>query len=202
MADNREPLAGETALTGAELVKEMGFWKVVAEDFRTHQREWSSPGLQTLFIYRVGTWASNLPRIVSLPFLIFYALGFRFCRGFYGIELRRSVRLGRRFRIGHQHGIIIHRYATFGNDCTVRQCVTFGASNEWIVGEGPIIGSNVSFSPGCVILGNIRIGDRVQVGPNCVVSADVPSDRILFVPPPRTLPRDVPTSEETQEDSQ
>lgn len=188
----------EIVLTGPDLIREIGLWKILAEDFRTHQREWSSPGLQTLFFYRIGTWAKTLPRIASLPFDIFYALGFRFCRGFYGIELQRTVRIGRRFRLAHQSGIVIHSYATFGNDCIVRQNVTFGVSNEWIEGVGPVIGNNVSFSPGAVIIGNVRIGDHVQVGPNCVVSADVPAYRILFIPPPRTLPREVEQSDKTE----
>lgn len=198
MTSQTDSQGQEPVLTGPDLIRSLGLRTVLAEDFRTHKHEWSSPGLQTLFIYRIGTWARTLPRIVSLPFDIFYALGFRFCRAFYGIELQRSVRIGRRFLLGHQHGIVIHSFATFGNDCVVRQGVTFGVSNEWIAGVGPVIGNNVSFSPGCVIIGNIRIGDRVRVGPNCVVSADVPSDRILFVPPPRILPREVEQSDETE----
>lgn len=186
-----ESASQDTVLTGVELVRAIGLRKLLVEDFETHKREWSSPGLQTLFFYRIGTWAKTLPKIVSLPFDIFYALGFRFCRAFYGIELQRSVRIGRRFRLAHQSGIVIHSFATFGNDCMVRQNVTFGVSNEWIPGVGPVIGNNVSFSPGCVVIGNIRIGDHVQIGPNCVVSADVPSNRTLFVPPPRALPREV-----------
>ena len=45
------------------------------------------------------------------------------------------------------------------------------------------------FGVGAVVIGNINIGNNVQVGPNCVVMNDVPSDRVLFTPAPRTLPR-------------
>lgn len=94
--------------------------------------------------------------------------------------------------IGHQHGIVIHKYARFGDDCVLRQGVTLGVGNEWIKGRGPVIGNNVSFGVGAVILGNVKIGDNVQIGPNCVVMNDVPANRSLFVSPPRVLPLQTP----------
>ncbi|RMH46910.1 MAG: serine acetyltransferase [Alphaproteobacteria bacterium] len=180
------------ALTGAALIRAMGLRAILAEDIRTHRGEWSRPGLQALIIHRIGVWATTLPRPWRWPFDILYAVGFRFCRNFYGIELRRTARIGRRLEIGHQHGIVIHDHATIGDDCVLRQGVTFGIANEWIPGRGPVIGNRVSFGPGTAIIGNITIGDDVQIGPNCVISADVPAGRTLFVPPPRVIPREVP----------
>ncbi len=180
-------------LQGADLIKDMGLIAVVKEDFQTNQRQLSKAGFQTLLNYRLGTYARTLPKILGLPFDVIYYLGFRFCRSFYGIELRRTAKIARRFEIGHQHGIVIHDFASFGNDCAVRQGVTFGIANTWVPGEGPVIGNNVSFGVGTVVIGNVTIGDNVTIGPNCVVSADIPSDRTLFVPPPRVLPKQVET---------
>ena len=176
--------------SGVTLMRTVGLRKILSEDFERHRHELSMPGLHALFVYRIGVWANTLPRILRLPFDIFYAIGFRFCRGFYGIELQRSVKIGRRFMIAHQHGIVIHSFATFGDDCIVRQGVTFGVSNEWAEGVGPTIGNNVSFSPGCVIIGNVHIGNNVQIGPNCVITSDVPDNRTMFMPSPRALPRE------------
>lgn len=173
------------------MIRQTGFWAIIAEDFRTHRRELSRPGFQTLFVHRVGVYARTLPRLLSLPLDLLYVLGYRFCRAFYGIEVRRTANLGRRLEIGHQHGIVIHDFIRMGDDCTIRQGVTFGISNSWEPGRGPTVGNNVSFGVGAVIIGNVKIGDNVSVGPNCVVSADVPSDRTLFVPPPRAIPREV-----------
>lgn len=192
MAEQTPDTPPEAPLAGAALIRAMGLRKVLAEDIRTHRREWSRPGLQALVNHRIGVWATTLKKPWRWPVDLLYALGFRFCRNVYGIELRRTVRLGRRFEIGHQHGIVIHDYATFGDDCVVRQGVTFGITNEWIRGTGPVIGSRVSFGSGAAILGNVTIGDDVQIGPNCVISADVPSDRTLFIPPPRVIPRTAP----------
>ena len=48
-------------------------------------------------------------------------------RNVYGIELYPTARIGRRFCIAHQHGIVIHKLAMIGDDCLVRQGVTIGA---------------------------------------------------------------------------
>lgn len=173
----------------AAMLRAVGFWRVLGEDIRQHRREWSRPGLHTLLVHRIGVYAKTLAMPLRLPLDLVYVLGWRFCRSFYGIELRRSTFIGRRFEIGHQHGIVLHDYARFGDDCVVHQGVTFGISTEWEKGKGPVIGNDVSFGVGAVIIGNVTIGDNVTVGPNCVVSTDVPANRTLFVPPPRALPK-------------
>ncbi|MEL6415965.1 MAG: hypothetical protein AAFQ15_13580, partial [Pseudomonadota bacterium] len=70
--------------------------------------------------------------------------------------------------------------------------VTFGMGNDWTPGVGPVIGNRVEFSPGVVLVGNLTIGDDVSIGPNCTVTMNVPSSRTLFVPPPRTMPKQGP----------
>lgn len=185
------PETAGAALSGADLIREMGMRRLMAEDYRSHGRRLFSPGLHAVWVNRIGTWSVGvLPRFVRILPWYAYCLGFWFCRVVYGIEVAHTVKLGRRFVIGHQSAIVIHRFATFGNDCTVRQGVTLGISNmsHWREGEGPVIGNNVSFAVGAVVTGNVRIGDNVQIGPNCVVVSDVPADRVLFVPPPRVLP--------------
>ena len=183
---------------GQAVIRQMGFWAVVAEDYRTHGRKLGKPGFQAVFVHRFGVWANTFRRPVRIPLSVFYHVGFFFCRAMYGIELPRTVRIGRRFEIGHQNGIVVHTWATFGDDCMIRQGVTLGMTTDarWVPGEGPVIGNNVSLSPGCIIIGNVRIGDNVQIGPNCVVTTDVPSNRIVFTPPPRVFPRE-PRDEST-----
>lgn len=175
--------------TEAARISSFGLWNILKEDYRTHRRELSAPGLQALWTHRLGVYATTLPKLFRWPLDIFYVLGWRFFRSFYGIEMRRTVNVGHRVHIAHQHGIVIHDYARFGNDCIIRQGVTFGISNTWEKGKGPVIGNHVSFGAGCIIVGNITIGDNVNIGPNCVVSNDVPSDRTLFIPPPRVIPK-------------
>ncbi|MEL7460373.1 MAG: serine acetyltransferase [Pseudomonadota bacterium] len=192
MTEDTDDIPG--VLVGQDLIREMGIRAVMAEDYRTHGRNLGRPGLHAVLVHRLGVWAETFRRPIRIPLLILYNIGFSFCRAMYGIELPRSVKLGRRFEIGHQSGIVIHTWSTFGNDCIVRQGVTLGMATDarWVPGEGPVIGNNVSFSPGCIVIGNVRIGDNVQIGPNCVVTNDVPANRILFMSAPRVLPRQMP----------
>ncbi|MAN67637.1 hypothetical protein [uncultured Hyphomonas sp.] len=184
-AENVEP-----TLKGPDLVRSVGFWKLVGEDFATHGKQLFAPGFHAMLVYRWGTWAMSIRfRPIKFPMLLIYVVFQRFVRNFYGIELERNVRLGRRVQLVHQHGIVIHKYAQIGNDVMIRHSVTFGMAIEWIVGHGPIIGSRVSISPGVVVAGNIVIGDDVSIGPNCTVTQNVPAGRTLFIPPPRSIPK-------------
>jgi serine O-acetyltransferase len=180
----------DPTLRGADLIRRMGLINVLKEDFRTHRKRVMRPGFQAVVVYRLGTWAMTIkPRLLALPVKIFHRLAHTWVRNFYGIELAETARVGRRLEIGHQSGIVIHEFANIGNDVIIRQCVTFGAGSEWIVGQGPTIGDRTEFSPGAVVIGNVTIGSDVSVGPNCTVSTDVPSGRTLFMPAPRSFPK-------------
>jgi serine O-acetyltransferase len=175
----------------------MGLWAVLREDCRTHRGKWTEPGLHAIWMHRVGVYATTAITPLRWALTVFYYFCHIFCRNFYGIELPRTIQIGRRLQIGHQNGIVIHSSARIGDDCIIRQCVTFGVGNEWIPGKGPIIGNNVTFGVGTVVMGNITIGDNVSIGPNCVISSDVPSNRSLFVPPPRVLPKETEVAAES-----
>lgn len=173
----------------AALIRSMGFLSIIREDFWQHERQPFRPGLHALWVHRIGVHAANLPTPLRQLAGAIYRVGQVFCRNVYGIELERSVRVGRRLLIGHQSGIVIHRHATIGHDCVIRQGVTFGAGTDWVEGKGPVIGNDVRFGVGAVVMGNVSIGDNVTVGPNCVISSDVAANCTLFVPPPRVLPK-------------
>jgi len=175
---------------GSDLIRERGFWRVVREDFRAHRRMALAPGFHAIVVYRFGTWVDTIrfKPLYIIPNIIWH-LAYRWIRNFYGIEMEKTVKAGRRLELGHQHCIVIHANATIGDDVLIRHNVTFGMGNEWIQGVGPVIGDRVEFSPGVVVVGNITIGDDVSVGPNCTVTTNVPSNRTLFVPPPRVMPK-------------
>ena len=79
-----------------------------------------------------------------------------FVRNVYGIQLSPQTQIGRRLRIVHQHGIVIHKSAVIGDDCLIRHGVTIGAAR----GPGaPRLGDRVEVGAGAVLVGNIRIGD-------------------------------------------
>lgn len=189
-ASRLSPAAPRTS--EADMIRAVGLRNVIREDLRQHRGQVFAPGFQALFFHRVGVYATTTRRPLRSLLYVVYSAGSLFCRNFFGIELERSVNVGRRLLLGHQHGIVIHSYASIGDDCVIRQGVTFGVGTEWITGKGPIIGDRVQFGVGTVVVGNVTIGDDVTIGPNCVITRDVPPNCTLFVAPPRAIPKASP----------
>jgi serine O-acetyltransferase len=75
--------------------------------------------------------------------------------------------------------VLNHAYSTninarcIGDNCVVFQNVTIGTNGTPI---GPTIGSNVFFGTGCVVLGEIQIGNNVKIGANAIVVKDIPDN--------------------------
>ena len=160
---------------------------LIREDFRTHRRAWTSPGFHAMVMYRLGAWRRRRSWPLRVGLAPFTKLMHLWVRNFYGIEIYDTCTIGRRFRIGHQNGIVIHKFATFGNDCRVHQGVTFGVGTTWRRGHGPRIGNRVNIGVGAVIVGEPVIGDDVNIGPNVVISSNIPAGCTVFAPPPRII---------------
>jgi serine O-acetyltransferase len=173
-----------------ELIKEFGLWFLIKEDFNSHARDWTRPGFRAMVVYRFGTWALGLrPYLVRAVVYRFNKVFQRYVRNHYGIEMSAKAKIGRRFQIGHQGAIVIHEFATIGDDCLIRQGVTLGAGIEFSVETAPTIGDRVAFGAGAMIIGKVRIGDDAKIGPNAVVMQDVPADATVMPPLARILPR-------------
>ena len=169
-----------TGLSFGELLK------LMREDYETHDRDWSLPGLHAVLLHRVGAWRLGLPgglprKSVSLVYRVLQAL----VRNFYGIEVYDQTRLGRRVRFAHQ-GVVIDRDATIGDGCLISHNVTIGRTRDRT--GVPQIGRNVRIAPGAVLIGSINVGDGAQIGPNAVVLTDIPAGGTAFSTPARRMP--------------
>jgi serine O-acetyltransferase len=149
------------------------------------------PGFQAVAVYRFGVWVDGVrPRLVRWPLRKIYRLMHAFVRNVYGIELFWTVRAGRRLRIGHQSGIVIHRNVTLGDDCLIRHNVTIGIAGPSTPREEvPVLGDRVAIGAGAVILSPARIGDDVVIGPNVVVRSHVPPNSTVMPHAPEIKPR-------------
>lgn len=165
----------------------------IREDRTVNPGFWS-PGFQALATHRLGAWCNG---IRSRPLRVAVRLAYRFlrlvARNVYGIELSDRTRIGRRLRIAHQHGIVIHGQAVIGDDCLIRQGVTLGSlggghgSRARALPGAPQLGDRVEVGVGAVLVGPIRIGDDVVIGPNAVVMTHVPAGAIVSAPPARVI---------------
>lgn len=164
------------------------FWDLVREDWATNGRDHSKPGFRALFMYRFGVWRAQVgSKALRAPLSLVYRFMHRFVRNHYGIELHWQASIGRRVKIAHQGGIVIHEYAHIGDDCLITQGVTIGAAGSWSDEEAPVVGRGVSIGAGAKILGPVRVGDGARIGPNAVVLANVPEGAIATAAPARII---------------
>ena len=163
--------------------------QLIREDWETHGRALSSPGLHALVLHRVGVWAIRRPALIRLPVRAVYAaLNKMLIRNVYGVEIAWSTVIGRRLRIGHHQGVILGYDTVIGDDCLVRQNLTLGQSNdEGRKQDQPVVGDRVEFGAGATVIGPVRIGDGARIGPGAVITTNVPAGATAFATPARVL---------------
>ena len=165
----------------------MIFFDNIRKDLATYAGDWSCQGFWVMLVYRFGRWRYSIRlTFVRKIFSMFYKVLYKCIQIMTGIELPCEVKVGRNFRIDHFGDIIISGYASFGDNCIVRNGVTVGLKN---IDEkaAPSIGSDVNIGAGAKILGPITVGDNVDIGANAVVIHSVPSNSVAVGVPARVL---------------
>jgi len=159
------------------------------EDFKTYKGDWSCQGFWVMVVYRFGCWRYTIKSgLIRKPFSLLYKVLYKFIQVITGIELPCEVTVGKNFRIDHFGGIVISGFASFGDNCVIRDGVTVGLRRV----DDPVapqIGNNVDIGTGAKVLGGITIGDDVVIGANAVVLEDVPPNSIAVGVPARIKTR-------------
>jgi len=174
----------------------LSLFALIAEDFRTHDRELFSEGFWALATHRYGNWRMSIrPRLLRAPCSLLYEMLHKACIWFGGIKLDYTVRVGRRVRIWHAGGMTLGALE-IGDDTQIRPNTTFGVQRRgdarWLK---PRIGRRCDIGVGAVLLGGITVGDDCVIGANVVLAHSLPARSIVTAPPPRvrarrTLPGD------------
>lgn len=168
----------------------MGLLELLAEDYRTHDRDPLQPGLWAVSVHRFGNWRMDVTApLLRKPLSALY-------RGLYhavtmasGIDVPYSTKLGRRVRFWHHGGTVISARAV-GDDVCFRHNTTVGVSTRGApVDAKPIIGNGVDVGVGAAILGEVVIGDGARIGANAVVVKDADPGATLVGIPARPLLR-------------
>ena len=163
----------------------IGFFALIAEDYRTHDRKLLEPGFLAVAVHRFGNARMGVrSRLLRAPLSLLYRFLFHRVNRAYGIDLDYTVRLGRRVRIWHHGGMVLGARA-IGDDVHIRHNTTFGVLNRRDLTAKPIIGNRVDVGVGACILGAVTVGDDAVVGPNSVVLRDVPAGSVVMGIPAR-----------------
>lgn len=154
---------------------DIGFWSLIAEDYRTHESAFFSQGFWAIFNHRFGNWRMGIkPSLLRLPFSFFYKFWFKLVQIMCGIDVPYTTKLGRRVKFEHFGGMILVARSV-GDDVIIRQNTTFGVRNTKDLNGKPMIGNRVDIGAGAVLIGHIKIGDDAVIGANAVVAKDVPA---------------------------
>jgi serine O-acetyltransferase len=152
----------------------IGFFSLLREDLRTHDSMLLEQGFWAVAVHRFGNWRMGIrPKLLRLPFSIVYKFLYKWVEWTCGISLPYTVKLGRRVRIWHHSGMVLHAYS-IGNDVHIRQNTTFGIPRRDAIGELPTIEDHCDLACGVVVLGRVTIGRNSVVGANAVVVKDIP----------------------------
>ncbi|HIK56541.1 MAG TPA: serine acetyltransferase [Synechococcales cyanobacterium M55_K2018_004] len=152
--------------------------RLIKEDWIAHKRDWTRTGFRAVAVHRFGNWRMTVkPKILRAPLSMLYRALYRKVRNHYGIDLPYTVRLGRRVVFEHAGGVIIHGFATIGDECIIRQGVTLGNRYLDRPYDAPVLGDRVNVGAGAKLLGKIHLGNDVNVGANAVVLCDVPAGK-------------------------
>src|SRR4051812_14191309 len=164
----------------------MGLVALLREDLRTHDGKIFEQGFWAVGVHRFGNWRMGLPKLLRIPMTLLYRVAFKWVEWTCGITLPYTVRLGRRLRIWHHGGMILHA-ASIGDDVHIRQNTTFGIARREGLHQLPTIEDRVDIGCGAVLLGAITIGHDSTIGANAVVLKDVPPNSVAVGIPAKVI---------------
>jgi serine O-acetyltransferase len=167
----------------------IGFFALLLEDLRTHDHDPFEPGFWAIAVHRFGNWRMSIrTRVLRIPFSLAYRFLSRLAELVGGIHLPYTVRLGRRVRIWHHGGIVLHA-RSIGDDVQIRQNTTMGIASVDRHLDIPTIGDRVDIGCGACILGAVTVGDDCKIGANAVVLTDIPAGSTAVGMPAKVVRR-------------
>lgn len=106
-----------------------------------------------------------------------------------GVELPPETTVGPELCLMHPQAIVINRDVTIGARCMVRASTTLGNKLD---GQGqdlgsPVIGDDVEFGVGAIVIGPVTIGSGARVGAGAVVVRDVAPSSVVVGNPARPI---------------
>ncbi len=153
---------------------DIGLLALLREDLSTHDDNLFEQGFWAVAVHRFGNWRMGFRwKLIRAPLTLLYLVLARWVEWTCGITLPYVTRLGRRVRIWHHSGMILHA-RSIGNDVHIRHNTTFGVARRGQNRDIPVIEDRVDIGCGVCILGNVRVGHDSVIGANAVVLEDVP----------------------------
>lgn len=164
----------------------IGLIALLSEDLRTHDGKLFEQGFWAVAVHRFGNWRMGRAKVLRIFCTPLYRFLAKVVEWTCGITLPYTVKLGRRVRIWHHGGMILHA-ASIGNDVHIRQNTTFGIARKDRLFELPTIEDRVDIGCGVAILGSVTVGHDSAIGANAVVLNDVPPRSVAVGVPAKVV---------------
>jgi len=165
------------------------------DDLKVYREGLLAQGFWALQVYRFGHLRYRFQsKLIRIPLGIAHVILSKLIEITTGITIGVTAKIGKRLIIEHCGAIVVHGCTVIGDDCIIRQGVTFGIKNIDAPYDAPVLGDRVNVGAGAKLLGKILVGDDVDVGANAVVVTDVPSRSIAVGVPARIRPKKPSTS--------
>lgn len=143
-------------------------------------------GMLVVVSYRIAHAArgsrTQRPPAWAYPIGLVYRV---FIEWLLGVEIPWGTEIGRRLRVFHGVGIVINDRSLLGDDVVLRQNTTIG--NKADGGGCPRIGNRVQIGAGCIVIGDIVVGDDARLGAGSVVTRSVDSASTVVGNPARPV---------------
>jgi serine acetyltransferase len=106
-----------------------------------------------------------------------------------GVELPPETAVGSELCLMHPQAIVINRNARIGSRCMVRASTTLGnkIDTKGLDLGSPVIGDDVEFGVGAIVIGPVTVGSGARIGAGAVVVRDVPPGAVVVGNPARTI---------------
>ena len=132
------------------------------------------PGFKAILLHRLAHvfWEGNLFFVARLVSEV--------ARFLTGIEIHPGAIIGRRLVIDHGIGVVVGETAQLGNDITLYQGVTLGATRFHKGKRHPTLENGVVVGAGASILGDIVVGTGAKVGAGAVILKPVASHESVY----------------------
>ena len=157
--DARRPPAAEPGRHATRTRRGSACWpccaRICAPTAATRSSRASGPSPCTASA--TGGWGCGRP--FRAPLTLLYRSLFKGVEWTCGITLPYTVRLGRRVRIWHHGGMVLHA-RSIGDDVQIRQNTTFGVARADRRLEIPTIEAGADIGCGACILGDVVVGRR------------------------------------------
>jgi serine O-acetyltransferase len=170
---------------------ELPLLELIAEDFRTHENELTSPGFWAVATHHVGERIERIgPSLLRAPLATLQGVVSTAVDWVWGIHVPRGTKLGRRVHIWH-FGSTVLNARSIGNDVHIRHDTTVGPVRG---ADGkqpealPIIEDEVDLGSGTCVMGSVTVGRGAVICANSVVVEPVPPGATVFGVPGRIIP--------------